>query len=181
MQMRHARVPYQLLDLVESNETKYIYLALLHFRSGQSKQIKVSLRKISELTSLKARQVTKHINTLIQSGMVSRKQIKYSSGEYSCNTYTLLCDERHFAEVPWKIAYSNNLSVHAKIGYCVLKRFIDLDKGNFFCYMTKNELAKYLRCSLNQVDKIKRNLKEIGLIDFERGGKKIVLVYERSL
>jgi len=181
MKKRHVNIPYTLLDLNEANETKYMLIAILRFRSGSSKKIKVSLAKISEVTGLKGRQLTKHINKLVQHEMISRNQTKYSSGEYGCNTYTILCDERYFAEIPWEIAYSNTLSVWAKIGYCIMKRFINLDKKDFACYLTKDELAKHLQCSLNQVDKIKRNLKGDGLIEFERNSNKIVLVYEHSL
>lgn len=156
-------------------------MALLHFRSHVSKKIKVSLAKVSDVTGLKGRQLTKHINTLIQYKIISRKQNKHSSEEYGCNIYTILCNERYFAEIPWEIAYNDDLSVNAKIGYCIMKRFTDLDRNDFICYMTKSELAEKVGCSANEVDKIKRNLKQAGLIAYERNSNKITLVYEKSL
>jgi len=181
MKRRHVNVPYTLLDLKEANETKYTLVAILSFRSKNSKKIKVSLAKIAKATGLKGRQLTNHINKLVEYGMISRSQTKYSSGEYSCNTYTILCNEEYFAEIPWEIARSDALSVWDKIGYCIMKRFIDLDKSDFICYLTKDELAKHLHCSSNQVDKVKRNLMKAGLIAFERNSNKIVLVYEHNL
>ncbi|SFM28526.1 hypothetical protein [Pelosinus propionicus] len=181
MKRRHVNVPYALLDLKEANETKYTLVAILSFRSKRSKRIKVSLSKITEVTGLKGRQLTNHINKLVEHGMISRSKIKYSSGEYSCNTYTILCNEEYFAEIPWEIACSDTLSVWDKIGYCIMKRFTDLDKRDFICYLTKEELVKHLQCSPNQVDKVKRNLKKAGLIEFERNSNKITLVYEHSL
>jgi DNA-binding IscR family transcriptional regulator len=181
MKRRHVNVPYALLDLKEANETKYTLVAILSFRSKRSKKIKVSLPKIIEVTGLKGRQLTKHINKLVKHGMVSRNQTKYGGGEYSCNTYTILCNEEYFAEIPWEIARSETLSVWDKIGYCIMKRFIDLDKKDFSCYLTKKELVEHLHCSPNQVDKVKRNLKKASLIEFERNSNKITLVYEHSL
>lgn len=181
MKQRHPRMSYQLLDLKISTNTKHVYMALLHFRSHVSKKIKVSLAKVSDVTGLKGRQLTKHINTLIQYKIISRKQNKHSSEEYGCNVYTILCDERYFAEIPWEIAYNDDLSVNAKIGYCIMKRFTDLDRNDFICYMTKSELAEKVGCSANEVDKIKRNLKQVGLIAYERNSNKITLVYEKSL
>ena len=156
-------------------------MALLHFRSKTNKKIKVSLAQVSEVTGLKGRQLTNHINTLVQYNIVLRKQNKHGSEEYGCNVYTILCDESYFAEIPWEIAYDDALSVNAIIGYCILKRYTDLNKNNFICYMTKSELAEKIGCSSNEVDKIKRNLKQAGLIAYERNSNKITLVYEKSL
>lgn len=181
MKQRHLKMPYELLELNISNQAKYVYMALLHFRNKISKKIKVSLAKVSEVTGLKGRQLTNHINTLIQYKIISRKQNKHISGEYGCNIYTILCEETYFAEIPWEIAYNDALSVNAKIGYCIMKRFTDLDKKNFTCYMTKSELAEKVGCSTNEIDKIKRNLKNAGLIEYERNSNKITLVYEKAL
>ncbi|MEN6411936.1 MAG: hypothetical protein ABFC84_04100 [Veillonellales bacterium] len=181
MKQRHLKMPYKLLELNISNHAKYVYMALLHFRNKTSKKIKVSLAKVSEVTGLKGRQLTNHINTLIQYKIISRKQNKHISGEYCCNIYTILCEETYFAEIPWEIAYNDALSVNAKIGYCIMKRFTDLDKKNFICYMTKSELAEKVGCSANEIDKIKRNLKNVGLIEYERNSNKITLVYEEAL
>jgi len=180
MKRRHVNVPYVLLDLEESNETKYVFIAILSFRSNNNKKIKVSLNKISEVTGLKFRQLTNHVNRLIQQKMISRSQVKHSNGDYSCNTYTILCDEKYFAEIPYEIACDKLLSVSEKIGYCIMKRYINLAKIDFATYLTKNDLASYLGCSLNQVDKIKRSLKKAGLVEFERNSNMIVLVYECS-
>lgn len=62
-----------------------------------------------------------------------------------------------------------------------MKRFTDLDKNDFTCYMTKSELAKKVGCSANEVDKIKRSLKNAGLIEYECKDNKIVLIYEKKL
>ncbi len=181
MKQRHLKMPYKLLDLNISNHAKYVYMALLHFRSKHSKQIKVTLAKVSEVTGLKGRQLTNHINTLTKNIILLRNQNQYGSGEYGCNVYTIFCDERYFAEIPWEIAYNDDLSVNAKIGYCIMKRFTDLDKKDFTCYMTKSELAEKVGCSANEVDKIKRSLKNAGLIEYECKHNKIVLIYEKIL
>jgi DNA-binding IscR family transcriptional regulator len=181
MKQRHPRMPYELLELNISNNAKYVYMALLHFRSRSSKKIKVSLAKVSEITGLKGRQLTNHINTLVKYKIIYRNQNKHGSGEYGCNVYTIMCDESYFAEVPWEIAYDESLSVNTKIGYCIMKRHIDLDKKDFICYMTKSELAEKVGCSANEVDKIKRNLKNTGLIECERNSNRIMLVYEKAL
>jgi len=181
MKQRHPKMPYKLLDLNISNNAKYAYMALLYFRSKCSKQIKVTLAKVSEVTGLKGRQLTNHINTLTKNKILLRKQNKYGSGEYGCNVYTILCDETYFAEIPWEIAYNDDLTVNAKIGYCIMKRFTDLDKNDSVCYMTKSELTKKIGCSANEVDKIKQNLKKAGLIEYERNSNKITLIYEKAL
>ncbi|BBB92276.1 MAG TPA: helix-turn-helix domain-containing protein [Methylomusa anaerophila] len=181
MKQRHLRMPYTLLELAIANHAKYVYMALLHFRSKTSKKIKVSLAKVAEVTELKGRQLTNHINTLVQYNIVAKWQNKHDSGEYGCNVYTISCDESSFAEIPWEIAYDDKLSVNAKIGYCIMKRYTDLDKQDYVCYLTKRELAKKIGCSLNEVDKVKRNLKNAGLIAYERNSNKITLVYEKSL
>jgi len=181
MKQRHPKMPYVLLELKMSNHAKYVYMALLHFRSKRSKTIKVSLTKVAEVTGLKGRQLTNHINTLVQHNVIERRQNTHGSGEYGCNVYTILCDETYFAEIPWEIAYEDALSVNAKIGYCIMKRYTDLDKQDYVCYMTKRELAKKIGCSLNEVDKVKRNLKNAGLIAYERNSNKITLIYEKAL
>ena len=169
------------LKLNIANQAKYVYMGLLHFRSRSSKTIKVSLAKVAEVTGLKGRQLNNHINTLVKHRVITKRQNNYGSGEYGCNVYTILCDETYFAEIPWEIAYDDRLSVNAKIGYCLMKQYMDLDKRDYICYLTKTELAEKIGCSLNEVDKIKRNLKQAGLIDFERSSSKIVLSYEKAL
>lgn len=180
MTQRHLRMPYTLLELAIANHAKYVYMALLHFRSKTSKKIKVSLAKVAEVTGLKGRQLTNHINTLVQYNIIAKRQNKHGSGEYGCNVYTILCDETYFAEIPWEIAYEDALSVNAKVGYCIMKRYTDLDKQDHVCYMTKRELAEKIGCSVNEVDKIKRNLKNAGFIAYERNSNKIMLIYEKT-
>ncbi|MEG6585426.1 hypothetical protein [Dendrosporobacter sp. 1207_IL3150] len=181
MRRRHIRIAYDVLDKKVANEAKYVYMALLRFRSGNSKNIKVSIAKLSEVTGLKGRQLTKHINTLIKYKVISRYQNKHNDGNYGCNTYSILCNEEYFSEIPWEIASNKELSKWSMIGYCIMKRFIDIDKEDFTCYLSKDQLATYLQCSINQVDKIKRNLKGAGLIDFDRNSNKVVLIYELAL
>lgn len=181
MKQRHPRIPYKLLDLAISNHAKYVYVALMHFRSETRKSIKVSLAKVAEVTGLKGRQLTNHINTLIEYNIIARRKNKHGNGEYGCNVYTITCDETYFAEIPWEIAYDNTLSVNTKLGYCIMKRYTDLDKQDHVCYMTKRELTEKIGCSTNEVDKIKRNLKLAGFIEYERSSNKITLIYEKTL
>lgn len=181
MKRRHLKMPYALLELSISNQAKYVYMGLLYFRNNSSKRIKVSLAKVAEVTGLKGRQLTHHINILVKHRIITRQQNKHSSGEYGCNVYTILCDETYFAEIPWEIADDDALSVNTKIGYCLMKQYMDLDKRDYICYLTKNELAEKIGCSLNEVDKVKRNLKQAGLIEYERSSRKIVLAYEKAL
>jgi len=62
MKQQHSRMPYKLLDIAISNHAKYVYMALMHFRSKTKKTIRVSLAKVAEVTGLKGRQLTNHIN-----------------------------------------------------------------------------------------------------------------------
>ncbi len=179
MKQRHSRMPYKLLDLAISNHAKYVYMALMHFRSKTKKSIKVSLAKVAEVTGLKGRQLTNHINTLLQYNIIARRKNKHGNGVYSCNVYTITCDETYFAEIPWEIAYDNTLSANAKLGYCVMKRYTNLGKRDYACYMTKRELTEKIGCSTNEIDKIKRNLKLAGFIEYERSSNKITLIYEK--
>lgn len=156
-------------------------MALMHFRSKTRPSIKVSLAKVAEITGLKGRQLTNHINTLIQYNIIARRKNKHGNGEYGCNVYTITCDETYFAEIPWEIAYDNTLSANAKLGYCIMKRYTDLDKRDYACYMTKKELTEMIGCSSNEVDKIKRNLKLAGFIEYKRSSNKITLIYEKAL
>lgn len=181
MKRRHLRIAYDVLDLEISNEAKYVYMALMRFRSGTSKNVKVSIAKLAEATGLKGRQLTKHVNTLVEHKVISRYQNKHNDGNYGCNTYSILCNEEYFSEIPWEIANSKKLSKWSMIGYCIMKRFTNLDKKDFTCYLSKEQIATCLQCSINQVDKIKRRLQEADLIEFERNSHKIVLVYELGL
>lgn len=181
MKQRHSRMPYKLLDLAISNHAKCVYMALMHFRSKTRPSIKVSLAKVAEVTGLKGRQLTNHINTLLQYNIIARRKNQHGNGEYSCNVYTITCDETYFAEIPWEIAYDNTLSANAKLGYCIMKRYTDLGKRDYACYMTKRELTEKIGCSSNEVDKIKRNLKMAGFIEYERSSNKITLIYEKAL
>lgn len=177
---RYVKVPYCLLDLKENNAVKYTLIALLYFKSSNSNKITVTLAKLSKVARLNSRQLTNHINTLIKHGLISRKQ-KIVNGEYGSNVYTLLYEDKYSARIPWDIAYNERLSISAIIAYCVMKQNINLNNKKFTFYGIKEDLAQKFQCSLNQVDKIKRSLKEAGLIEWERHSKKIILVYELNM
>lgn len=177
---QHVRVPYQLLDIDIVNEAKYVFIALLRFRSKYNKNIKVSLKQLSKIAGLGVRQLTHHINSLVNNRILSRKQIKCKDGNYSCNIYTIICDESKFAEIPIEIAFHEKLSAGEIIGYCVLKRYINLKDKRFTCSATKKMLAREWRCSLNHVDKVKRALKKEALIDYSNGDNNIILTWEHQ-
>lgn len=182
MKLQYLKMPYDLLINRElGNNIKMIYLALLYFRNGVNKKIKVPLEKISALIGIKKRQLINHLNILVENNIISRSQENRQSGEYICNTYTILVNESHFALIPVAIAVNYELSANAKIRYCIMKRFSNPAKKNFTCHLKKTELAHEIGCSLNEVDKIKRSLKNAGLIEYERNDNQIILIYERNL
>lgn len=181
MKIQHVRVPYSLIELDISNQSKYVYIAIMRSRSGHSKKIKISMNKIAENAGLKERMVHQHISKLCRYNMLSRKQINYGVGLYGCNTYTIECDERKFAEIPLCIAYEKQLKASSLIAYCIMKKYTDIREKNYTCYLSQEELAKYLKCSLNHVNKIKQDLKNAGLITYEYNSKKIVLTYEQQM
>ncbi|MNZ95395.1 hypothetical protein D3C78_1145420 [compost metagenome] len=167
MKVQHVRVPYSLIELDISNQSKSVYIAIMCARSGHNKKIKISMDKIAANAGLKVRMVNRHISELCQYHMLSRKQMNYGVGLYGCNTYTIECDERKFAEIPLCIAYEKQLKASSLIAYCIMKKYTDIRKKDYTCYLSKEELAQYLRCTLNHVNKIKRDLKNAGLITYE--------------
>ncbi|MFC5405525.1 hypothetical protein [Cohnella soli] len=181
MKKQHIRVPYELLDLSIAHEAKKVYFALLYFRDGAKKQIKVKIQKIAVRSGLKERQVRKHIRTLCDSNMLSRKQIIHGKEAWGCNEYTIKCDETYYAAIPYEIAYDERLSALELMTYCTLKRYTDLNKQEYSCRMDKIKLAKKVGCSTNHIDKVKRALKQAGYIDYDPNQTQITLIYERQL
>ncbi len=178
---QHIRVPYELLDSQVPNEAKKVFIAIMQSRNGTNKQIKVKIKTIAAKAGLKERQVKNYIKILCQNNMLSRKQIRYGDGAWGCNTYTILCDEKYFAEIPFCIASDANLSAQALIAYCFMKRFTNLNKRDYICIMEKTQLAEKLGCSVNHADKVKRMLKKAGYINYKYGNLQIILVYEQQL
>ncbi|WP_168735496.1 helix-turn-helix domain-containing protein [Cohnella fermenti] len=178
---QHIRVPYVLLTLTIPSEAKRVYLALLHSRDGTNKQIRVKIQKIAERAGLKERQVKKHIRTLCDSNMLSRKQIIHGKDAWGSNEYTIKCDETYYAAIPYEIAFDLKLSALELMTYCALKRHTDLNKQDFTCWMDKNKLAEEVGCSTNHIDKLKRGLRRAGYIDYVRDDSQITLIHERQL
>lgn len=176
---RFVKVPYPILNLKVSVQTKYLFVSLMHFRSGRKKSIKVSMKKVSEISGMKERQMSTHIKKLCNLCVLSRRQTYYGNTNYGCNIYTITCSENYYAAIPWEVAFNSELTAYSVIGYCVLKRNIDLRKNDFACFLTKQQLANQIGCSLNHVDKIKRNLRKAGLIEFGHNDIKITLIYEK--
>ncbi|OBZ14632.1 hypothetical protein A8L34_11975 [Bacillus sp. FJAT-27264] len=177
---QYIKVPYAILDLNVSIQCKCVYLALMRTRSGSSKQIKVKLGTIARNAELQIRQTGMHLATLCDQNVLSKKQVSYK-GYYGCNTYHILCDESKFAQLPYPIAWHEELTAYDKIAYCVMKRYTDLNKGNYTSYLSKEQLAGLLKCSPNQVDKIKVRLRKAGFISYARNSKEIILIYEKEL
>ncbi|CAH1056824.1 hypothetical protein [Paenibacillus pseudetheri] len=180
MKIRHVRVPYSLLELNIPNESKAVYIAIMSFRIGNKKTIKVSMNSIAYIAGLKERRINHHITELCRHNMLSRKQINFGVSAYGCNTYTIQCDEKRFAEIPWCIAYEKQLKASSLIAYCIMKQHTNIKKQDYTCYLSKKELAEFLTCSLNQVDKVKGELKNAGLIICDYNSKKILLAYEQQ-
>lgn len=181
MKRQHIRVPYGLLDLNIANEAKRVYLALLYYRSGTNKQIKVKIQTIAERAGLKERQVKKHLQALCDTNILSRRQVIHGKNAWGCNQYTIQCDETYYAAIPYEIAFDKNLSAMELVLYCILKRHTDLIKPDFKCWMDKAQLAKKLGSSMNHIDKIKRALKQAGYIDYGRNHSQITLIYEQQV
>ncbi|UNK20793.1 helix-turn-helix domain-containing protein [Paenibacillus sp. N3/727] len=178
--MQHIKVPYALLDLDVSIQCKMVYMALMKVRSGRRKQIKVKMDTIAKNAGLQNRQTSTHIATLCRHNVISKKQINYE-GHYGCNIYRIVCDESKFAQLPYPIAWHEQLTAYDKIAYCVIKRYTDLNKGNYTSYLSKKQLSVMLKCSPNQVDKIKARLRKAGFISYTHNSKEIVLIFERDL
>lgn len=178
---QHIRVPYDLLDLIIANEAKKVYLDLLFFRDGAKKQIRAKIDTIAKQTGLKERQVKKHIQSLCDANILSRKQIIHGKDQWGCNEYTIKCDETYYAAIPYKIAQDKRLSALELMTYCTLKRHIDLNKQEYRCWMDKIKLAKKVGCSTNHIDKVKRVLKQAGYIEYDHNQTQITLIYEQQL
>lgn len=178
--MQHIKVPYFLLDLDVSIQCKMVYLALMKVRSGRKKQIKVKMDTIAKNTGLQNRQTSNHIATLCRHNVITKLQLNYE-GHYGCNSYRIICDESKFAQLPYPIAWHEDLTAYDKIAYCVMKRYTDLNKGNYITYLSKKQLSVMLKCSINQVDKIKARLRKAGFISYKRKSKEIILIYEQNL
>lgn len=181
--LQWAKVSNQLLryngfDNKSSDVTKFVYVAILRFRSDEKVSIPVGMDKLEETTGLKRRQLTNHINLLIEHGFLQRSHKVFGWGEFSRNTYTITCDETKFTMLPFHIAYDMDLSPSDIIGYANIKRIMDLRRTDKTVCKTKKELAEALQCSANNVDKIKRHLKDARLISFERKSQKIELSWE---
>jgi DNA-binding MarR family transcriptional regulator len=155
-----------------------MFIALMKYRQGDSNQVKISIEKLSEITGYSTKQITRHINILIEHGFVERSHQVFGWGEFSINTYTLYCLDDKFAMIPYVIAFEMGLKPSELIGYANIKRLKDLRRTDKMVFATKEQLAEALQTSPNNVDKIKRRLKEAGLIDFERNSPAIELTWE---
>jgi len=179
MKRQFAKVPHKLLDLKENNTVKFTLIALLHFRQGNSKKIKVTLATLSKIVGIRERQLTKYMNKLIEHGLISRKQTIYGHNQFGSNEYELVYnDDNGYTKIDFAIAYNAKLPISARIGYCFLKRYSN--KTNCKVRIGKKKLASRLQCSLNQVDKIKRYLKDANLIDYTAYNAEIILMYEMN-
>lgn len=169
-----AKVPHQLLKLkverngkevTESDAVKYTLIALLYYRQNNSKTIKVKLETLAKITKVSTRQITRNINALIDHSLISCKQKIHGNNEFGCNVYTLLYQENDdYTELPFEIIENDTIPITAKIGYCVIKK--ETNKQTSKWYVKRTKLAEKLQCSLNHVDKIRRYLKEAGLIEY---------------
>ena len=118
-----VKVPHVLLDLDETDIIKYTLIAILRYRKGNGRQIKVTLNTLSKITGLQPRQLTNNINRLIQTGLISRKQSIHGNNEFGSNMYTLDYDDnKAFEPILWDIVYSEKLPITAKVGYCKIYR-----------------------------------------------------------
>lgn len=183
MALQYVKVPYQLLkykgfDHKSADMTKYVYVALLKHRQGDSNTVKVNMKVLESITGITRTNITAHMNKLIEQGFVERSHQVLGWDEFSINTYTLNCPEDKFAMIPYKIAYDSNLDKNDVIAYGNLKRIMDLRRTDKKVFATKKELADAFQCSPNNVDKIKRRLKEAGLINYERKSVLIELTWE---
>lgn len=169
-----AKVPHRLLQLkiekdgkefAENDSVKYTLIALLYYRQNNSKTIKVKLETLAIMTEVSTRQITRNINKLIQHKLISRKQEIHNNNQYGCNIYKLLYQEDNdYTELPFEIIKNKNIPITAKIGYCVIKREANKQMGKW--YGKRSRLAEKLQCSLNHGDKIRRYLKQAGLIEY---------------
>lgn len=169
-----VKVPHRLLELkverngkemAESDAVKYTLIALLYYRQKNSKTIKVKLKTLAKITKVSTRQVARNINALIKHKMILCDQEIHGNNEFGCNIYTLLYQEEDdYTELPFEIIENATIKITAKIGYCVIKKEANKQTGKWYGKRTK--LAEKLQCSLNHVDKIRRYLKEAGLIDY---------------
>lgn len=183
MSLQYAKVPYKLLeykgfDNKSADVTRFIFIALLKHRQDDNNQIKISIEKLSEITGYSTKQITRHINVLIEHEFVERSHQVFGWGEFSINTYTLYGLEGKFAMIPFAIAFDMGLKPSEVVGYANIKRVMDLRSTDKMVYKTKQQLAEALQTSPNNVDKIKRSLKDAGLIKFERKSPAIELTWE---
>lgn len=172
---RYVKVPYALIDLKVSAQTKCIYISLMKFRSAEKKEITVTLEKIAEAARLRTGQTGKYLTTLVKCGIIEREQKNFGYGQYGCNTYRIVCNEKKYAIIPWEVAYGAPISSQALIAYCVLKKHTDLNKKDGIVYMSNTELALYLDCSTNHVNKVKIELQNKGFLEFKARSKMITL------
>lgn len=185
MSLQYVKIPYQLLEYDGFNHrsvnmTKYLYVALLKHRQGNSSKVTVSTKVLEKITGIKRTNITVHINRLIKHGFVERHHQVYGWNQFGINTYTLKCPEDKFAMIPYYIAYDATLSKRDVIAYANIKRIIDLRRTAKKVFGSKEKLAKELQCTENNVDKIKRRLKEAGLISFRRESNLIKLLWEQD-
>ena len=187
---RHAKVPYILLNYdgfekfapegvdknrLNPNTIKAIYVAILHGRQGNSKDIKIKQRKLSEITGLCTEQVGRNIAKLVEHGFIS---VTESNNIFGCHTYTIQCDETKNAPVPWEIAFEMGLTATELIAYAIIKKHTDLNSKEFMSYGETKQWAIRFKCSEKHVYKIKRALMEKGIISFNRSSNAIELTWE---
>lgn len=181
------KVPYKLLekktfewlDDIDANTTRLVYCALLYFRDKKSKIIRISQSKIGSIIGIKSLQVCRHIARLKELGILDVKMDELDL--YGWNSYTILIDETHHAQIPFEIAFNKGLSASQLMAYCNLKRKTNLRKKDFICYADNAKLVELFDCSSKHVNKLKTALKKKGLIDFKPYDEKITLSYEKIL
>jgi len=183
MPLQYVKIPYQLLkykgfDNKGADMTKYVYVAILKHRQGDNNKVTVNMTVLEKITGITRTNITLHINRLIEHNFIDRSHQVYGWDEFGINTYTLNCPEEKFSMIPYAIAYDMEIDKKDVIAYANIKRIMDLRRTDKKVFATKEELTEAFQCSENNVDKIKRRLKEIGLINFERKSKAIELTWE---
>lgn len=166
---------------VDNDSTIAVLIAILGSRKGANRVIKVSMQVLEKRTKLSRTQISRHLSRLIEDGSIKVTQKCNGFNDFECNEYTLLYSEEKYAIVPFEIAYNKDLKHSELVAYFRLKQHTDLEKMDFMVYGSKEELAKMLKVSINHVDKIKRNLKNKGIISYERSSNAIELTLEKEI
>lgn len=72
--------------------------------------------------------------------------------------------QKELVYIPWELLLDDKISSSAKVLYFLLKKFARLDSNGRRAFPTRKRLASMMKISLQQLDTLKKQLREVGYL-----------------